>query len=107
MSVIDYYLFTNIVLILEIVIRADQKRLHFKLPEKLGQGDAVVAAEAVERGDREVGKFGFDITDVHTRLAGHWLLEQPGLLADHLQFLSNLMDSFVISVVLRHFALCL
>ena len=64
MSIIDYYLFTNIVLILQIVIRSQSEKLHFQLPEKLGQGDAVVAAEALDGAECEVAAAGFEQADV-------------------------------------------
>lgn len=37
--------------------------LHFQLPEKLGQGDAVIAAEALDGAEREVAAAGFKQID--------------------------------------------
>ena len=37
--------------------------LHFQLPEKLGQGDAVVSAEALDGAEREAAATGFKQID--------------------------------------------
>lgn len=68
--------------------------LHSQLPEKLGQGDAVVAAEALDGAEREVAASGFEQADVQARGAGNDFLEHAALFAQGREFRGDAAHGF-------------
>ena len=68
--------------------------LHFHLPEKLGQGDAVVAGKALDGAEREVAAAGFEQADVQARGAGDDFLEDAALFAQGREFRGDAANGF-------------